>query len=77
MRIVFAVGGVLALVASLGSCVMAKTVIHETAGLVLALVGVVGLGVAAVLEELQQLKRAVVEQFGYLAQFLRDQRNQP
>ena len=73
MRIIFGVIGVLALLASLGSCVMARTAVHETGGLVMAVIGFLSLGVAAILEELQQLRRAIVEQFTFLAQFLRDQ----
>jgi ascorbate-specific PTS system EIIC-type component UlaA len=64
--------GILALIVSIGSCVMAKTVVHETAGSVIALIGFLLLGVAAVLTELEQLRRAMEDQFKFLAQFLRD-----
>jgi hypothetical protein len=73
MRIVFGVIGLLALIVSVVSCASAKTSIHETAGLVMALIGFLSLGVAAILTELQEMRRAVIEQFGYLGQFLRDQ----
>jgi hypothetical protein len=53
---------------------MAKTVVHETAAAVIALIGFLSLGVGAILTELAQLRLAVEEQFKYLGEFLRDKR---
>jgi hypothetical protein len=71
MSTLFGLVGVLALVISLVSCVAAKSAVQETGGLVLAVIGFLALGVAAILTELQQFRKAIVEQFGFLAQFLK------
>ena len=57
MRYILGVIGIVAFVASLGSCAMAKTVVHEVGAYVLVLIGVVALGLASVIEELQGIAK--------------------
>lgn len=70
MRFIFGLAGIAALLASLGTCVMSKSAVHETLSGVIALIGVLALGFAAVLEEIQRSRRAIQEQFHYLGEFL-------
>lgn len=72
MKLVFGVLGILLLVASLAMCTMSKTAFQETTGAIIALVGVLALGVAALLEEIQRSRAAVQEQFRFLGEFLRE-----
>jgi hypothetical protein len=72
MKVVLAIVGVLALLASVGSCVTAKSAIQETVGVTLLIVATLCLGFAALIEEIQRHNNSVVEQFGHLAAFLRE-----
>jgi hypothetical protein len=57
MKVLLGFIGILAFLGSLGSCAMAKTVVHEVGALVLLLVGVVAVGLASVIEELQGIAK--------------------
>jgi hypothetical protein len=57
MRYVLGGIGLLAILASLGTCTMAKSSIHETQGVVFLIVGVLGLGLAAILGELEEIHK--------------------
>jgi uncharacterized membrane protein len=61
MRYVLGIIGLLALVASLGSCVMAKSSIHEIQGLIFLIVGALGLGLAAIVGELEAIHKTAKE----------------
>jgi hypothetical protein len=72
VKIIFAILGVLALLASLGTCATAKSSLHETVGVALLLVAVLAIGFAAILDQLQRNNKDVLEQFFHLAQFLKE-----
>ena len=57
MKVILSLIAIFAFLGSLGSCAMAKTVVHEVAALILLLVGVLGLGLASVIEELQGIAK--------------------
>lgn len=72
MKIFLFIVAIVALIASLGTCVMAKSLIQETVGVALLIVAVLAIGFAAVLEQLERVSKEMIEQFRYLAEFLRE-----
>jgi hypothetical protein len=64
MKIVLGLVGIVAFIAALGSCAMAKTVVHEIGAIVMLLIGVVAIGLAAVIEEIQQVGRELATRSG-------------
>jgi len=55
MKVFLGLIGIAAFIAALGSCAMAKTAVHEIGAIVVLLIGVVALGLAAVIEEIQRI----------------------
>jgi hypothetical protein len=72
MRIVLALVGILALLIALGTGAMAKSAIQEAVAGVIAVISVLCFGFAAVLEEIQRSRKAMQEQFAFLAEHLKD-----
>jgi hypothetical protein len=72
MKMILGIVAALALVSSLGTCVMAKSAIHETVGVALLIVSVLAFGFAAILDQLERVNRDLNQQFRFLADFLKE-----
>ncbi len=72
MKIFLYLIAALALISSLGTCVMAKSSLHETLGVTLLIVAMLGFGFGAVIEQVERLNSDVTKQFSYLADFLKE-----
>jgi hypothetical protein len=57
VRYVFSIGGILAVLASIGSCALAKSAVHEAMAMLILLTGIVALGVGAILEALERIAK--------------------
>jgi len=72
MKVFLLVVAAIALIASLGTCVTAKSAVQETLGAALLIVATLATGFAAVLGHLERIERSTIEQLRYLADFLRE-----